>query len=233
MTRTHDEVYLKENRHKDAKESFKFCRSLIPDHNPGARIYDFGCAAGEFPYFLVESFPHDKIIGVELLPELVAKARQEVPGAEFVVGSVEDKSALPADVADFSLMVGVHSIFDDPTIGFGNMINWTRPGGTVIILGIFNSYPVDVFVRVRTQDQPAGHREPGWNMISQASVAKFLSSNPKVAGFAFHPFKIGIDLPKQADPLRAWTEKLENGSRQIVNGIGLVHDYHALVIKLK
>ena len=51
--RTHDKLYLKENRYDRPKEMFKFIfkKSFIKK-NANEVIGDFGCAAGEFLYFL-------------------------------------------------------------------------------------------------------------------------------------------------------------------------------------
>lgn len=233
MARTHDQLYLSENRYENVKEYFKFCASFVTSADNPRVLCDFGCAAGEFPYYLNKIYPNDTVMGMDLLPELIDKARREVPGVQFVVGSVEDRAALPENTADISFLSGVHSIFDDPTIAFGNLIHWTRPGGTVIFFGLFNPYPVDVFLRVRTIDQPADHREAGWNMISQATTTAFLTEHPQVLAHQYHPFTIGIDLPPQKDPLRSWTELMGDGHRQIVSGIGLIHHFYALIVTLK
>lgn len=234
LMRTHDDgVYLAESRYETAKENFKFCRSFVPEHSKPIDIYDFGCAAGEFPFYLNQTFPRDRIHGVDILPSLIAKAKRESPSGHFQVGSVTDQDALKAHVSDVSFLIGVHSIFEDPTVCFANLIHWTKPGGTVIIFGLFNPHPVDVFIKVRCERDEVDHREPGWNAISQATTSRFLASQDRVASYDFHPFTIGIDLPTQADPLRSWTQAMHNGERQIINGIGLIHAFHALVIRLR
>lgn len=232
MERTHDQLYLNENRYDNVKENFKFCRSFVPAHDGRISIYDFGCAAGEQAHYLVRQFPHDQVVGIDVLPELVDKARRSVPEAEFRVASVLNPAAVASDSADVSLMVGVHTIFDSPTDCFANVISWTKPGGRAIIFGLFNPDPLDVFIQVRGADMPSDRREVGWNMISQATVSKFLLTHPKVKSHQFHPFQIGIDLPKQDDPLRSWTELLADGSRQVINGLGLVHRFYALVVDI-
>jgi hypothetical protein len=55
IIRTHDKLYLKENRYKKPKEIFKFIYNLIKksNHNKNKKVItDFGCAAGEFLFFL-------------------------------------------------------------------------------------------------------------------------------------------------------------------------------------
>ncbi len=232
MSRTHDRFYLNENRYVAVREHFKFCRSFIRTSESSRTMLDVGCANGEFQYFLVREFPADRLIGLEHLPELVEKARKEVPQAEFLVGSVLESVDFEEQSADVTTMVGVHSIWDDPFPAFDNLIHWTKPGGRVIVFGLFNPYAVDAFVRVRTPDQPEDHRESGWSVISAATTAAYLKRHPRVKNFNFTPFNISIDLLAKDDPLRSWTQTLNDGSRQIINGIGLIHCFQALVVDL-
>lgn len=77
--RTHDLLYLKENRYKDTKEMFKFIADIafsdsIHDISKGS-ICDFGCAAGEFLYFLRSLLPEVSLEGVDVIPELLKKQK--------------------------------------------------------------------------------------------------------------------------------------------------------------
>ena len=85
---------------------------------------------------------------------------------------------------------------------------------------MFNPDPIDVFIRYKhaVYGQPGGLFEAGWNIISQHSFEKlFLEYGAQRV--VFHKFNLEIDLAKQKDPVRSWTEPLPNGSRQIVNGL--------------
>jgi len=233
MARTTDALYLRESRYREPKESFKFCLRLAREWGfaEGGAVHDIGCAAGEFEYYLREQLPTADLHGVEYLPELVDKARAEVSGVTFRQGSALDLDLLPPAVSDMTFMVGVHSIFEDPLPAFDNMIRWTKPGGGVLIFGLFNRYPIDTFVALRRAADAPDHRESGWNMISQATVSKFLNAHPDVAEHRFTEFALGIDLPHQEDPIRSWTVRQEGGPRLVVNGSGLIHDFHALQIR--
>ncbi|MGE5503417.1 MAG: class I SAM-dependent methyltransferase [Actinomycetota bacterium] len=231
--RTHDALYLNEDRYRDVKQAFTFTASyIVKDITDGMRICDFGCAAGEFPFYLKSILPNCEISGMDIMPSLISRARDKVPGVNFIVGDVNDPATFEESGFDRGTMFGVHTIFDDPTVCIGNAISWVRPGGILAVFGLFNPYAVDVFVRVRTPGQPADHREPGWNMISQATMTEYLDGHPKVKSHQYHKFEIGIDLPHQDDPLRSWTERMADDSRQIVNGSGVVHHFYALVIQL-
>jgi SAM-dependent methyltransferase len=235
MARTHDHIYLQENRYETPKESFKFCLALARDYGfSQGRVYDFGCAAGEQAYFLRAQLRDSDIYGVDVLPELIAKAKQYVPGVSFAQGSVLDRKIVAENSADLALLSGVHSIFDDPLEVFDNLMYWTRPQGLVIVFGLFNRYPIDTFVRLRRFQDDVDHREEGWNMISQATVGRFLDRHAKVKQYQFHEFTISVDLlPYPDDVLRSWTFKNAAGERLIMSGTGLIHDFSALVIAVK
>ncbi len=61
VQRTHDAFYLNENRHKSPKEMFKFiaANAFSQDERTAAfSVCDFGCAAGEFLYYLRDILPN-------------------------------------------------------------------------------------------------------------------------------------------------------------------------------
>lgn len=234
--RTHDTLYLNENRYDEVKESFKFCVALARDAGmkDDSIIYDIGTAAGELPYFLQQEFPNSQIVGVEYLPELIEKAKEQVPGVEFRQGDVLDPNAVDTEASDTTFLSAVHSIFDDVSLPFNNLIRWTKPGGLVVVFGHFNPWEIDVFIRARRQSDPKDHREPGWNVVSIATVEEMLSAHPRVESLTFHPFEIAIDLPyRPEDPLRSWTIPGGGEKRLIINGLGLLHTTYCMVVRLK
>lgn len=238
IQRTHDSLYLKEDRYEQVKDSFRFVADLAQASGvlarPGAGAADFGCAAGEFLYYLRRLWPDVALTGYDLLPELLDKAGQRVPGVAFVQGSVLDPALAPASGADVTFLVGVHTIFDDFRPVFDNLIGWTRPGGRAYVFTFFNDDPIDVLVKYRHADAAEdAPYESGWNIFSQRSVGRFLDGHPKVKAHTFHPFTIGVDLAKREDdPVRSWTFRDEGGRRLITNGLCLLQKQQALEIVL-
>ncbi len=235
--RTHDkEIYLQENRCKETKENFKSIVGLIGDSGVmqgGATVRDFGCAAGEFLYYMVSQFPEGTYHGYDVVPDLLAKARIMVPEAKFQSGSVLQSSLVPEASTDVSLMLGVHSIFDDFKPCFSNLIRWTRPGGRIYVLGLFNPHPVDVWVKYRSFDDPdPDHREPGWNLFSRSSVSRYLDEELGPGKHTFIPFEMPFDLdPNLDDPVRTWTFKDGGGRRLLTNGLSLLCNLDILEIR--
>jgi hypothetical protein len=68
VTRTHDALYLKENRYNKTREIFKFAYRLLKKNSHNKKIIaDFGCAAGEFLFFLRNKFNFNyKLIGFDI-----------------------------------------------------------------------------------------------------------------------------------------------------------------------
>jgi SAM-dependent methyltransferase len=235
--RTHDQLYLTENRYERPKEIFKMAAGIAQRAGfggAGTRIVDIGCAAGEFAYYLRKVFPSAEVAGYDLLPELVEKARANVPGVEFGVGSVLDRKMLPATSANVTFLIGVHSIFDDPGDCFRNLVEWTRPGGLVVIMGLFNRFDIDVWVRYRAAGNPQGSKELGWNLVSRKTATEIVREVAPQASIEFEPVKMPIDLPPHADdPVRSWTERRENGERFLTNGLSLIINLETMVVRLR
>ncbi len=232
IVRTHDVFYLDEDRYHQPKQMFvdiiDAMRPLGADR-PGAVIADFGCAAGEFAFALRESFPSSRIEGYDLLEELLVKARRMVPAAVFHGGSVLDHSICPAGHADFSLCVGVLSIFDTFEPLIENLLSWTKPGGHVFLQGLFNDHPVDVNVKYSLSgDYAKGVLESGWNLFSKQTVTRWLHSRLDVLEFSFTDFVPEFDLARRDDPVRSWTITGADGKRIVTNGLCLLQPHSIL-----
>ena len=87
--RTHDKLYLNENRKCEPKESFKFILKHIDfDLAKNGSMLDIGCATGDFLWFFGENFPGAKLTGLDVDNELLQRAKKEVPNAEYIQGNI-------------------------------------------------------------------------------------------------------------------------------------------------
>jgi len=236
VQRTHDEFYLDENRYNEPKEMFKFIAKNAfhqDENNSDLSVCDFGCAAGEFLYYLNTILPDITFDGVDLLPSLLEKAAKYVPSVKFQQGSVLDSNCKEENQYDKSFLIGVHSIFDEFETCFSNLVKWTKPGGSVYIVGMFNPFPVDVLIKYKeSENYDSDVYESGWNVFSQQSVSEFLKKNKKIKYHTFEKFDITIDLQRQEDPLRSWTLRDYKDKRFIINGLCLLQPHYLLKIKL-
>ena len=203
IVREHDELYLREDRKKKPKETFKFALKIVRSFFQKRKtlsIADVGCATGDFLYYLHKSFPDAELTGIDVLPSLVVRAKREVPEAQYYVGDIYTGKGLPKQKFDAVFLVGTHSIFDEVEPWLDNLLRMLKLGGRVYVFGMFNPEDIDVLVRVRY----AGRKNPwqsGWNMISKRTVRDYLKK--KCYSAKFYPFTIPIDLPKQKDHLRS------------------------------
>jgi SAM-dependent methyltransferase len=229
--RTHDQLYLKEDRKNKPKEYFKFLAAQSSDFIqalPSPKILDIGCATGDFLYYLSQQFPDAKLHGVDVVPALLDRAKSEVPRANFFAGNLAKPETLPQEKFDAIFMSGVHTIFSDLT-WLTSSLPLMRDHGRLYVFGPFNPEKLDVLVQVRPSSQ-TGPWEVGWNLFSKKTVSDFLQRHGWE--FRFIDWESPIDFEKNpTDPLRSWTIRKENGGRLVVNGTQLVHHFSLLEIK--
>jgi len=103
--------------------------SLLEQLPPG-RALDAACGTGRYARLLVE-LGHE-VIGVDLSPEMLAKARAAVPAARFEVG---DLRSLPVESASLDLAVCGLALdhVEDLVAPLAELARAVRPGGDVIL----------------------------------------------------------------------------------------------------
>ena len=231
VVRDHDKLYLAEDRKDTPKESFKFlaaCAKGFLQSRPQPRIIDVGCATGDLLYFLANRYPQAQLTGMDVMPELIERARTAVPTASFVEGDIYTGNGVPTETFDAVLMSGVHSIFDRHEPWLDQLLKLAGERGRVFVFGIFNPENLDVLIKVRASGSQ-GPWQSGWNLVSKDTVGGYLRAKGRT--FRFHDWEIPLDLPPHPDdPLRSWTVRLENGRRQIVNGLQLIPTFSVLEI---
>jgi SAM-dependent methyltransferase len=206
----------------------------------GAIVCDFGCAAGDFLFYLRSLAPDARYFGYDLANAAIvqAQAREQArqddlsPAILFRPGSVLDKALLPAASLDVAFMLGVHPFFDEIESALANLLLWARGGGYLAIFGLFNPYPVDVHVTYRpVGDSPAGESGRGWNLFAKAAVSRYLDDALGPDKHRFTPFILPYDLPPDpADPTRSWTMMAGDGRRWLTNGLSLLLNQELLEI---
>ena len=240
FVRTHDSLYLSENRYQDPKQLHleiieKIRKFEKTEARQVATILDAGCAAGEFAFALRENFPDAKISGFDLLPDLVKKARLEVKRCNFFEADIQDENKSLINSFDVVVCTGVLSIFDTFEPVLNNLISWVKPEGALFIHSLFNDYPIDVLIKYNlSEDYTSGLRENGWNIFSKNTVSRFLQElilDKQVESFDFHNFELKRELLERDDKVRSWTERKIDGRLQITNGLMILQPHAILEIK--
>jgi SAM-dependent methyltransferase len=96
------------------------------------RLLDVGCGGGRFAIRLAERFPDIRVVGLDLSPEQIARAkRRGAPLGErvsFVEGSAID---MPFDDGEFDVVYSLGSLkhWTDPAQGLRECVRVLRPGG--------------------------------------------------------------------------------------------------------
>ena len=177
MKRTHDTFYAAEARRGTVKDIFR----VIADNIEGfagdraLEIGDIGCATGDLPFYLASRFPACSVTGYEYLDSLLATAREVYPEIAFAQADITRRDSLGDASHDVLTVAGVISIFDDVAPVLDNLLHWVRPGGRVLVMGMFNPHDLDVYVKYKpSADAVADGLESGWNIVSQASVGAML-----------------------------------------------------------
>lgn len=117
----------------------------LPD---SASVLDVGCGTGEFTARMAEFLPKARVLGIEILPEHVAYARQRharlAPRLEFREG---DGFALKFPDASFDFVACRHMLQSVPEAQrvIAELIRVTRPGGRLHLLvedyGMIHAWP--------------------------------------------------------------------------------------------
>ena len=129
-------------------------------------------------------------------------------------------------------------IFDDFRPSLKEMLRVCRPKGIIIINNMWNTYPIDLNIKIRRsvslKKDNFKNWESGWNMISISTISNYLKSLKNVKRFKFIDWYMDVDLKKNNKNLmRAWTIKDNKNRRIHFNGIGRIIDKKFLVIEVK
>ena len=237
INRSHDDLYLYENRYDEPKKLFQEMSRLAKESlsKPLAhpiRILDVGCAAGEFAYYLRTEFPEAKITAFDLRQDLVDKAKANVDDVEFFVANIFNHYAVQPESFDLIFCSGVLSIFDDFRPIIDNLMSWKSSTGVVVLHGLFNNYPVDVNIKYKlAENYESTELEAGWNIFSKASVSTYLNNSKFDLKYFFKDFRIDLELPKKEDILRSWTFRNESNGLELTNGLSVIQPHSILVMQ--
>lgn len=102
-----------------------------------ARVLDVGCGTGEWSGRVADWLPAARVLGIDVMPELVATARERNARHAPRVGfAVDDAYGLAQPDGGFDLVACRHVLqaIPDPELVVAELVRVTRPGGRVHVL---------------------------------------------------------------------------------------------------
>ena len=93
-----------------------------------ARVVDLGCGPGNLTRLLVERWPGAEVTGIDASPEMVERARRDVPGVDFRVGDLRDWAA-SGETVDVLVSNATLQWLPDHLALLPRLAGRVRPGG--------------------------------------------------------------------------------------------------------
>ncbi|MGE4248924.1 MAG: trans-aconitate 2-methyltransferase [Parvibaculaceae bacterium] len=94
-------------------------------------IYDLGCGPGNSTELLIERYPKARIIGLDSSPDMLAKARQSCPHAQFIAGDLAGWQ--PVEEPDLLFANAVFQWVPDHLQVLGRLLAGLPKGGVLAV----------------------------------------------------------------------------------------------------
>ena len=120
---------------------------------PDGRVLELGCGMGHLLGWLSDRY---QVVGCEINPWALARARENVPTGQFLLLSGSDSYAFPSGI--FSIVIAKHVVehLATPELAIAEMSRVLKPGG-LLLLATPN---LDSPMRKRTKGAWIGYKDP-------------------------------------------------------------------------
>jgi SAM-dependent methyltransferase len=170
----------------------------IASLKPGQTVLDLGSGAGFDAFLAAQAVgPTGKVIGVDMTPEMVSKARKnkaagDYPHVDFRLGEIENLPVADASV-DVIISNCVINLSPDKARVFHEAFRVLKPGGRLAISDVVATAPLPDQVR----DDIALYA----GCVAGTSLVEDLRTMLRAAGFA----KVRVDVkPQSREFIRQW-----------------------------
>jgi len=140
--------YYRQNPSRKSCLYLEIIRRVMPD----GRLLDIGCSFG---MFLREATTYFTCIGMDVNPEVVAIAAENVPGACFVAGKLPD---IPCGSLDVITALDVIEHVPDPDAALMAIRNSLRPGGVALVVVPVYDGPLGLITGLLDKDPTHLHK---------------------------------------------------------------------------
>lgn len=193
------------------------------------QILDVGCANGEFLHLLHTRYPEAKLFGVDIFPDIIKKAKKNIPQATYKLCGLPNLTKNKLDKFDLVFCIGVIGIFDDFKKTINDLLAVTKKNGALIIMSNFNDYDVDARIDFRKKiNGKWTNWQKGWNYFSKSTTKELYGSKVKFLKFIKFNAPSAIS-PHPNDPIRSWTKRVNN-KLELTNGLRLIINFNYLII---
>lgn len=179
--------------HRDTRQKPKELVAAL-EIRPGMTVVDLGTGVGYMLPHLSEAVgPQGKVIGEDIFPDFVEKARErvasnKVENATFILGTEKDPK-IPAGIADLIFVLDAYHHFDYPDAMLAGIKKGLKPGGRLAIVDYYKrmgamagSDPKFALTHIRL-DQDGVIREIESNGFRLVKKAEFLPNSQYLAVF--------------------------------------------------
>jgi len=121
---------------------------ILPNKIPGFtdkkfKVLEAGCGTGTFSELFLEVNPNLKIIGIDIVPEMINSANtKNIPNYRAILGDLEDNSLFNSGYLDIILCPFILHHFPCLDKVFSNFAKWLKADGFIILLEPNGSNPV-------------------------------------------------------------------------------------------
>lgn len=124
------------------------------------RAVDLGCGPGNSTALLVDAFPHAHVVGIDLSEDMLAAARERLPGVEFLSGDIAVWH--PEEPVDVVFANAALQWVPDHEWVFPALLDALAPGGTLAVQMPDNlDEPTHALMRAVAAEGPWAERMAG------------------------------------------------------------------------
>jgi SAM-dependent methyltransferase len=150
----------------------------------GTRLLDIGCGSGYAA--AMAAARGATVIGIDITPELIELARERVPDAEFITGTMDD---LPFGDGSFDAAVGFNAFqfAEDPETAVREAVRVVRPGGLIAATTFAEperneSTALHLALEPLRDAAPGGARHLPYGLSAPGGLERLLGEEPVQSG---------------------------------------------------
>jgi ubiquinone/menaquinone biosynthesis C-methylase UbiE len=204
-------------------EQQKFLEKLLAGKASGAplSIADIACGGGTLTYHLRQVFDGSTFTMVDFFEDALQLAR-DLNGNDHCTYQREDIYELSSRLKenyDLVFCWQTLSWLDEPKKALAQLIDITKPGGSIYISSLFNiDHDVDIFSKVYDRTRESGQQgiAYNYNTYSEKSVREWIGSSAK--SVTLHRFIPGMDFSYDGRGLGTFTINTQDRGRLQVSG---------------